>query len=102
MSPSEQESSKEGITAIVQPVKRYITGRGLNTGESIYRDATELCAAEVPGFGAASRSYATLKLPAKLADDQDLKAHLSHDSPTSYTWSTEFLVPSSGLNTQTG
>ncbi|KAF5643350.1 uncharacterized protein FTJAE_3150 [Fusarium tjaetaba] len=102
MSPSTQESSRDGITAIAQPVKRYITGHDLNTGESIYIDAPDLCTAEVPGFGTASRSYATLKLPAELADDQDLKAHLSHSSPTSYTRGTEFLVPSSGLNTQTG
>lgn len=102
MSPSNQESSKEGITGIGYPVKRYITGHDLNTGESIYTDAPELCTAEVPGFGIASRSYATLKLPTELADNQDLKAHLSHDSLTSYTRSTEFLVPSSGLNIQTG
>ncbi|KAF5256463.1 hypothetical protein FOXYS1_13062 [Fusarium oxysporum] len=85
MSPSNQESSKEGITGIDYPVKRYITGHDLNTGESIYTDAPELCTAEVPGFGIASRSYATLKLPTELADNQDLKAHLSHDSLTSYT-----------------
>jgi hypothetical protein len=102
MGTSSQENNNAGITATTRPVKRYITGHDLTTGEGIYISAPELCTAAVPGFGIASRSYATLKLPAELADDHDLKAHLSLDSLTSYTRSTDFLVPSSQLNPQTG
>ncbi|KAG4292522.1 hypothetical protein FPRO06_12010 [Fusarium proliferatum] len=102
MSSSNQEGYNAGITEVTGPVKRYITGHDLTTGRSIYVDAPELCTAAVPGFGIASRSYATLKLPAELADDRDLEAHLSHDSLTSYTRSSDFLVPSSVWNAQIG
>ena len=100
MSSSNQEGYDAGITGVTVPVKRYITGHDLTTGRSIYVNAPELCTAAVPGFGTASRSYATLKLPTELADNHDLKAHLSRDSVTSYTRSTDFLVPPSVLNDQ--
>ncbi|KAH7153764.1 hypothetical protein DER46DRAFT_663455 [Fusarium sp. MPI-SDFR-AT-0072] len=102
MSIPNQESQNAGMTVTPRPVKRYITSHDLTTGDSTYIDTPELYTATVPGFGIASRSYATLKLPAELADDHDLKAHLSQDSVTSYTRSTEFLVPSSQLNPQSG
>ncbi|KAI1034918.1 hypothetical protein LB505_012035 [Fusarium chuoi] len=102
MSSSNQEGYNAGIAEVAGPVKRYITGHDLTTGRSIYVDAPELCTAAVPSFGIASRSYATLKLPAELADDRDLEAHLSHDSLTSYTRSSDFLVPSSVSNAQIG
>ncbi|KAI1023888.1 hypothetical protein LB504_004966 [Fusarium proliferatum] len=102
MSSSNQEGYDAGITGVTIPVKRYITGHDLTTGRSIYVNAPELCTAAVPGFGTASRSYATLKLPTELADNHDLKAHLSRDSVASYTRSTDFLVPPSVLNDQIG
>ncbi|CVL11475.1 uncharacterized protein FPRN_14098 [Fusarium proliferatum] len=102
MSSSNQEGYNAGITEVTGPVKQYITGHDLTTGRSIYVIAPELCTAAVPGFGIASRSYATLKLPAELADDRGLEAHLSHDSLTSYTRSSDFLVPPSVSNSQIG
>jgi hypothetical protein len=102
MSSSQVDSSQTRSVAVTSSIKRYITSHEPTTGESIYVDSPELHSATVPSFGTASRSYATLKLPAELADDQDLKAHLTQDSLTSHTRNTDFLVPPSQLNPKTG
>jgi quercetin dioxygenase-like cupin family protein len=83
------------------PIKRYITGHNHEIGESIYVDAPELHYFPVPGFGTAARSYATAKLAPDLADDEDLKSHLSHDSVVSRTRQ-EIIVPPTKLNPHTG
>ncbi|KAL6366193.1 hypothetical protein LRP88_00290 [Fusarium phalaenopsidis] len=79
MDPSQTDSHSTDATRGM-PIKRYITGHDHEIGESIYVDAPELHYFPVPGFGTAARSYATAKLAPDLADDEDLKAHLSHDS----------------------
>ncbi|KAL2673560.1 hypothetical protein Neosp_012002 [[Neocosmospora] mangrovei] len=83
------------------PIKRYITGHDPEIGESIYVDAPELHYFPVPGFGTAARSYATAKLAPDLTDDEDLKAHLSHESVVGRTRQ-EIIVPPTKLNPHTG
>ncbi|KAH6991608.1 hypothetical protein EDB82DRAFT_428486 [Fusarium venenatum] len=102
MSTTQVESPHTTITAVAASVQRHITSHNPITGESIYVDAPALHTATIPGFGTASRSYATLKLPAELADDHDLNTHFTQDSVTSYTRSTDFTVPASQLHPKTG
>ena len=102
MSSTQTESPHTRVAGVVASVQRHITSHDPTTGESIYVHAPELHNATIPGFGTASRSYATLKLPAELADDHDLNAHFTQDSVTSYTRSTDFTVPPSQLNAKTG
>lgn len=102
MSLSPKDRSHTRTATASSSVKRYITSHEPKTGESIYVDSPELHSATLPSFGTASRSYATLKLPAELADDQDLKAHLAQDSLTSHTRNTDFVVPPSQMNPKTG
>jgi hypothetical protein len=52
----------------------------------------ELKYSQVPGFGEASRSFATTQLPANLDGDSDLKAYLSKDTTASSTRG-EIIVP---------
>ncbi|KAJ3538711.1 hypothetical protein NM208_g5792 [Fusarium decemcellulare] len=87
--------------ATSQPIRRYITGHDHAVGESIYVDTPELEYFPVPGFGTAARSYATTKLAAELADDEDLKEHLSHDSVAGRN-RRDFTVPPTKSNPQTG
>ncbi|CAH0025358.1 unnamed protein product [Clonostachys rhizophaga] len=75
-----------------RPVRRYITGHDPSTGQSIYLDVPELKYSQVPGFGEASRSFATTQLPANLDGDSDLKAYLSKDTTASSTRG-EIIVP---------
>ncbi|XEV04707.1 hypothetical protein FSHL1_009994 [Fusarium sambucinum] len=102
MSTTQVESPHTTITALAASVQRHITSHDPITGESIYVDAPALHTATIPGFGTASRSYATLKLPAELADDHDLNTHFTQDSVTSHTRSTDFTVPASQLHPKTG
>lgn len=75
-----------------RPVRRYITGHDTGTGQSIYLDVPELKYSQVPGFGEASRSFATTQLPANLDGDSDLKAYLSKDTTASSTRG-EIIIP---------
>jgi hypothetical protein len=101
MTSTQAESPGGGTTHAIPSVRRYITSHNPTTGESIYVDVPDLHAVTVPGFGIASRSYATLKLPAELADEHDLKSHLAQDSVTGYTRCADFIVPPSQLNPMT-
>lgn len=74
------------------PVKRHITGHDAETGQSIFLDhETDLSWYEIPGFGTATRSYATTQLPAILQDDEDVRAYDSQDSAASFQRK-EFVV----------
>ncbi|VUC26980.1 unnamed protein product [Clonostachys rosea] len=75
-----------------RPVRRYITGHDPSTGQSIYLDVPELMYSPVPGFGEASRSFATTQLPASLEGDSDLKAYLSKDTTASAARG-EIIIP---------
>ncbi|KAF4999941.1 hypothetical protein FDECE_11343 [Fusarium decemcellulare] len=101
MDASTNHGRSTEAAATSQPIRRYITGHDHTVGESIYVDAPELEYFPVPGFGTAARSYATTKLATELADDEDLKEHLSHDSVAGRN-RRDFTVPPTKSNPQTG
>ncbi|KAI5917610.1 hypothetical protein F4810DRAFT_695601 [Camillea tinctor] len=89
--------------APLSPIKRYVTGHDPASGKSIYLDVPDLQfnPIPIPGFGSASRSYATTTLPPELGDDVDLKEYLSRDSAASLTRQ-EIIVPPTELNSRAG
>jgi hypothetical protein len=84
----------ESVTDL-PPVKRYIATHDAN-GKSVYLDSPAQQYFPVPGVGGLARSYSVASVPAKLADDEDMKAYLSKEGVTS--WTTPSIVTPGGAN----
>ncbi|EXJ75061.1 uncharacterized protein A1O5_01757 [Cladophialophora psammophila CBS 110553] len=99
---SEPQTAPSGL----RPSKRYIATHDPVTGRSTYASAPDYVYAEFPGFGCVTRSYATSSLPARLQDDEDIKAFESNDTVSSHTRARDFAMPASanknGISTTQG
>ena len=78
------------------PCKRYIATHDAS-GKSIYTESPEQCFNAVPGVGGLARSFSVDSVPAKLANEADIKAYRAEQGPTSYT-RREIVNPKPGAN----
>lgn len=67
------------------PCKRYITTHDPKTGKSVYAESPEQQFLTSPGLGGYAHSYSVDSVPAKLADEADVRAYRAETGPTSYT-----------------
>jgi hypothetical protein len=84
----------ESVTTL-PPVKRYIATHNSN-GKSVYADSPAQQYYPVPGVGGLARSYSVASVPAQLEDDEDVKAYLNKEGPTS--WTSPNIVTPGGAN----
>lgn len=80
----------------LKPCKRYIATHD-STGKSVYAESPEQVFNAVPRFGGLARSFSIDSVPAKLANDADIKAYRAEEGPTSYK-RREIVVPQPGAN----
>jgi len=84
----------EQVTSL-PPCKRHIATHDAD-GKSVYVDSPAQRYLPIPNAGGLARSYSVSSVPAKLADDQDLKAYLGDDGITS--WRQPSIVTPAGAN----
>ena len=84
----------ESVTTL-PPCKRYIATHDAN-GKSVYAESPPQQYAPVANAGGLARSYSVSSVPAKLSDDEDMKAYLSKDGLTS--WAHPAIVTPMGAN----
>ncbi|KAH0831436.1 hypothetical protein AYO21_06434 [Fonsecaea monophora] len=77
------------------PVKRHIATHDAN-GKSVYLDSPAQQYFPVPNVGGLARSFSVSSVPAKLENDEDVKAYLGTDGPTS--WTSPNIVTPNGVN----
>ncbi|OQV07132.1 Cupin domain-containing protein [Cladophialophora immunda] len=77
------------------PVKRYIATHDAN-GKSVYLDTPPQQYFPVPDVGGLARSFSVSSVPAKLENDEDVKAYLGKEGPTS--WTSPSIVTPAGVN----
>jgi hypothetical protein len=84
----------ESVTTL-PPVKRYIATHDAH-GKSVYLDSPPQQYYPVPGAGGLARSYSVATVPSKLENDEDVKAYLDKEGPTS--WTSPNIVTPGGAN----
>ncbi|OCT49305.1 cupin domain-containing protein [Cladophialophora carrionii] len=84
----------ESVTTL-PAVKRYIATHDAH-GKSVYFDSPPQQYYPVPGAGGLARSYSVATVPSKLENDEDLKAYLGKEGPTS--WTSPNIVTPGGAN----
>ncbi|KAK6366316.1 hypothetical protein, variant [Exophiala oligosperma] len=77
------------------PCNRHIATHDAN-GKSVYAQSPPQQYIPVENFGGMARSYSVASVPAKMANDEDLKAYKSNDAVTS--WAQPSIVTPNGAN----
>ena len=67
----------------LKPCKRYIATHD-KEGKSVYAESPDQVFNATPGFGGLARSFSVGSVPAKLANDADIKAYRAEEGSTSY------------------
>jgi hypothetical protein len=88
--------SDSGVDGL-KPCKRYIATHN-QAGKSVYAESPDqVYNRKSPEFGGMSRSYAVNSIPAKLADDADIKAYKADSGPASYAGTNIVVTPGANL-----
>lgn len=84
----------ETITSF-PPCKRHIATHDAS-GKSVYAESPPQRYLPIPHVGGLARSYSVASVPARLANDEDMKAYLGNEGATS--WTSPSIVTQAGAN----